>query len=148
MWSCSNCHLVLLSILHVLIFSQDNESSIYCWRCNNNNNNTTQNCEFYRFLTSFKSSSSIHNAPILMVMGTASLVTHFLTFLVKGIGHILQGRKAKVKWRFFGPLKMKGLRWFEMWGTKHLVQQRHVQRNWQLFLSRCDIKNFYTKKNT
>lgn len=130
-----------------LFFSQDNESSIYCWRCNNSN--TTHNCEFYSFLTSFKSSNCIHNASVFLVADTASLGTPFPTFLVKRIGRILQGRKVKVKWRwFFGPLKMKGLRCLEMWGTKHLFQQCHAQRSWQHFFSRCDIKRFIPKKFT
>jgi hypothetical protein len=45
----------------------------------------------------FKSSSCIHNASIPLELDTASLGTFFPTFLVKGIGHILQGRKFKVK---------------------------------------------------
>jgi len=45
----------------------------------------------------FKSSSCIHNALVLLEMDTASLVTPFPTFLVKDIGHILQGQKFKIK---------------------------------------------------
>jgi hypothetical protein len=45
----------------------------------------------------FKSSNCFHNASIPLELDTASLGAFFPTFLVKDIGHILQGRKLKVK---------------------------------------------------
>jgi hypothetical protein len=91
----------------------------------------------------FKSSSCIHNIPVRLELDTASIGTVFPTFLVQVIAHILQGRKVKLKWQwFFGPLKVKLLRWFKMWRTKHLVQQRHVPRSWHLYLSHCVIETF------
>ena len=45
----------------------------------------------------FKSFSCIPNVSVLLDLDVASLGTSFPSFLDKGIGHILQGRKVKVK---------------------------------------------------
>jgi hypothetical protein len=58
---------------------------------------TTVNCIVSLQVVCFKSSNCIHNASFLLELDTASLGTPFPTPLLKGIGHILQGRKFKIK---------------------------------------------------